>query len=185
MPLVLDLCGGTGSWSKPYLEAGYDVINVTLPHYDVRTFRPPDGVHGILVAPPCTHFSLARTRAKTPRDFRGAMEIVAACLRIIWECRIRGTLKWWALENPVGYLRQFLGIPKYTFKPCEFGDPWGKPTDLWGYFTSPRKLKNPVPVEVGRHRNSKWYDSKGEGRRVDRRAMTPPGFAKAFCKANP
>ena len=23
--IILDLCGGTGSWSKPYKEAGYDV----------------------------------------------------------------------------------------------------------------------------------------------------------------
>lgn len=23
--IILDLCGGTGSWSKPYAEAGYDV----------------------------------------------------------------------------------------------------------------------------------------------------------------
>ena len=23
--IILDLCGGTGSWSKPYKDAGYDV----------------------------------------------------------------------------------------------------------------------------------------------------------------
>lgn len=23
--IILDLCGGTGSWSKPYRDAGYDV----------------------------------------------------------------------------------------------------------------------------------------------------------------
>lgn len=23
--IILDLCGGTGSWSRPYKEAGYDV----------------------------------------------------------------------------------------------------------------------------------------------------------------
>ena len=33
--LILDLCGGTGSWSKPYKEAGYDVRVITLPHYDL------------------------------------------------------------------------------------------------------------------------------------------------------
>ena len=25
MPVILDLCGGTGSWSRPYRDAGYDV----------------------------------------------------------------------------------------------------------------------------------------------------------------
>lgn len=34
--IILDLCGETGSWSKPYKEAGYDVRVITLPEYDVR-----------------------------------------------------------------------------------------------------------------------------------------------------
>ena len=29
--IILDLCGGTGSWSKPYRDAGYDVRVITLP----------------------------------------------------------------------------------------------------------------------------------------------------------
>lgn len=180
--VVLDLCGGTGSWSQPYVKAGYAVVNVTLPHYDVRSFTPPDQVYGILAAPPCTHFSLARTRAKTPRDFRGAMQIVEACMRIIWECRMRGSLKWWAMENPTGFLRQFMGRPAMTFKPCEYGDAWGKRTDLWGYFQLPRKLKVPVAIEPGQHRASRWHDLPGN--RQERRSMTPQGFAQAFFKAN-
>ena len=39
--IILDLCGGTGSWSKPYKEAGYDVKLITLPEYDVLTYDPP------------------------------------------------------------------------------------------------------------------------------------------------
>lgn len=50
--IILDLCGGTGSWSKPYAEAGYDVRVITLPEHDVRTYIPPRGVYGILAAPP-------------------------------------------------------------------------------------------------------------------------------------
>ena len=33
--IILDLCGGTGSWSRPYKEAGYTVHVLTLPSYDV------------------------------------------------------------------------------------------------------------------------------------------------------
>ena len=34
--IILDLCGGTGAWSKPYSSrGGYDVRIFTLPHYDV------------------------------------------------------------------------------------------------------------------------------------------------------
>jgi ubiquinone/menaquinone biosynthesis C-methylase UbiE len=29
--IILDLCGGTGSWSEPYKQAGYDVRLITLP----------------------------------------------------------------------------------------------------------------------------------------------------------
>jgi hypothetical protein len=64
--IILDLCGGTGSWSRPYKEAGYDVRVITLPEYDVFAYDPPKGAYGILAAPTCTHFSLCRTNAKHP-----------------------------------------------------------------------------------------------------------------------
>lgn len=50
--IILDLCGGTGSWSRYYKAAGYDVRVITLPEYDVLTYVPPDNVYGILAAPP-------------------------------------------------------------------------------------------------------------------------------------
>lgn len=61
--IILDLCGGTGAWSKPYKDAGYDVRVITLPQNDVATYHPPKNVYGILAAPPCTMFSMARTVA--------------------------------------------------------------------------------------------------------------------------
>lgn len=188
--IILDLCGGTGSWSKPYVQAGYDVRLVTLPECDVLTYQPPDNVHGILAAPPCTMFSLARTNAKLPRDLRGGMLPVEACMRIIWQCRAAGSLKWWALENPVGLLRQFLGSPHLTFNPWEYGDPYPKRTDLWGYFKHPRR--HPVdPIIVRDKQSGKAYSpihmktsgNTAKGKEI--RSMTPLGFARAFCKANP
>lgn len=92
MKIILDLCGGTGAWSKPYKDAGYDVRVITLPEYNVVTYRPPKNVYGILAAPPCTMFSLARTTAKKPRDFAEGLVIVEACLNIIWQCRIENKL---------------------------------------------------------------------------------------------
>ncbi len=85
--IILDLCGGTGAWSKPYADAGYDVRVITLPEQDVRNYIPPGKVHGILAAPPCTMFSIARTRTKAKRDLKDAMITVRACLKIIWECQ--------------------------------------------------------------------------------------------------
>lgn len=192
----MDLCGGTGSWSKPYKDAGYDVRLVTLPDNDVRSYRPPDDVYGILAAPPCTQFSRARTTAKTPRDLKGAMEIVEACLRIIWEARINGSLRFWALENPTGFLRQFLGAPAMTFRQWQFGGRFQKPTDLWGYFHQPSPTTSKEPEGISLALRDNWshppiphhiraLDPSIRKQRAAVRAITPIGFAKAFKAANP
>ena len=189
--IILDLCGGTGSWSAPYAEAGYEVINVTLPKYDVRTWQLPDKpIYGILAAPPCTMFSLARTRAKKTRDFGEGMELVEACLRLIWEARKRGKLAFWALENPMGYLRQFLGKPPLTFDPCDYGDPYTKKTDLWGYYNEPKKKPVKLDAEtiarlkINNRKLPSISDFTGS-KQSARRAITPAGFSEAFYKANP
>lgn len=194
--IILDLCGGTGSWSKPYRDAGYDVRIVTYPELDVRTYKPPKGVYGILAAPPCTMFSMARTRAKTPRDLRGAMEIVQACLRIIWECQYSGQrLEFWAMENPKARLRWFMGKPAMTFQPFEFGDPHSKQTDIWGNFNT-KLERNPVELDARqrKHTNlntrelppipSDYVRDPDMSTRAIARSITPQGFAQAFFKAN-
>jgi len=185
--IILDLCGGTGAWSMPYVEAGYDVRLVTLPDNDVRTYVPPDNVYGILAAPPCTMFSLARTTAKTPRNFTEGMECVRACLKIIWDCRCKNKLAFWALENPMGYLRQFLGRPHFTFDPCDFGDPYTKKTDIWGYFHEP--VKHPIVLNEEQKalcavNNRRLPSIRNITRQADKRAITPPGFARAFFRVN-
>lgn len=200
--IVLDICGGTGSWSDPWKKSGYDVRLVTLPKYDVTRWREyPDLVEAIesgrvkvvLAAPPCTEFSKAK--GNLPRDFRTAMTTVSACLEIIWECRMRGKIVW-ALENPVGYLRQFLGTPRYTFKQWQFGTQYVKDTDLWGYFEHPRPTVKEMPKsvvkQIGRRTHSQQWSApkapkKYKGQRLSRaaiRAITPPAFSKAFMHAN-
>ena len=196
--IILDLCGGTGSWSAPYREAGYDVRLVTLPDNDVRSFSPPPNVYGILAAPPCTMFSFARTKAKNPRNLKEGMECVRACLDIIWKCNevVQNTgkktlpLKFWALENPArGFLKDFLGRPVFVFNPYDFGDNYKKETAIWGNFNQP--FPNDEPL---RSRNLPKFDKLktreihperyGELNRTERRSITPAGFAKAFFEAN-
>lgn len=187
--IILDLCGGTGAWSEPYKKAGYDVRLITLPIFDVLTFKPPKNVYGILAAPPCTMFSRARSTGKSPRDFVDGMAIVQACLKIIWSCRTTGSLEFWALENPMGLLRQFLGNPAWSFRGPEFGDDHVKFTDIWGYYNVP-KMSLFVP---GRIFNKKGYSNPKKPPeyakfKLDRaaiRAITPTGFARAFFEANP
>lgn len=193
--IILDLCGGTGSWSEPYKKAGYDVRVVTLPENDVRAFKVCANVHGILAAPPCTEFSKAK--GNLPRDFRGAIEVVNACMKIIHEARINGSLKWWAMENPVGFLRQFMGIPRYSFNQWQFGSHYVKTTDVWGWFNPPHPMIKEMPLsmtkQIGQQSHSQeWSNPKSPKKyaalKLDRsaiRAITPPGFARAFFKANP
>lgn len=211
--IILDLCGGTGAWSKPYKEAGYDVRLVTLPGQDVRTYEPPENVYGILAAPPCTMFSFARTNAKTPRNLKEGMECVRACLDIIWkrneikQATGKKTLplKFWALENPYhGFLPHFLGKPVFIFDPWEFGDGYQKRTALWGNFNEPIKTPIPMTKEAKAKAKAKtnshlhtlgvkfdYLKSKDihpehfdEFDRQTRRSITAAGFAKAFFEAN-
>lgn len=210
--IILDLCGGTGSWSKPYREAGYTVHVITLPDYSVTNVMMLKGsvvflyrdeqtpsrqslvidfadIYGVLAAPPCTQFSRARTTAKTPRDLKGAMSVVRACTTIVENARMAegSTLKFWALENPMSMLRQLLGNPPHSFRGWEWGDDHVKFTDLWGYYTMPKpKIKQAPDFD-----RKRWAAPKcpAEYRhlKLDRaaiRAITPPNFARAFYEAN-
>lgn len=156
--VILDLCAGTGTgaWSEPYVEAGYDVRRIDLPT-DVRLLTFPGNVWGILAAPPCTVFSYARNRyPPTDAELLAALSVADACLRLVVVCRP----SWWALENPLNKLRRYLGPPTMTFKQWEYGDPAHKPTgaSTWGTSTM-----NAHPDD----------------------AITPPLFAQAFFEANP
>jgi hypothetical protein len=205
MKTILDLCGGTGAWSRPYSKAGYRVIIVDpqdiredtfaeLLKMDIRLYRKLVyginlyKVHGILCAPPCTHFSGSGAQYWKVKDADGrtdeALEIIDACLDIIdWF-----KPKWWVLENPVGRLPKLrpnrLGEPVVRFQPYEYGDPWTKKTCLWGNFTIP--VKNPV-VPVRSTKQGSWTQKLGgKSDRTKRlRSITPNGFARAFFEANP
>lgn len=192
--IILDLCGGTGAWSAPYKKAGYNVIVVTHPEHDVFTYKAPKSIYGILAAPTCTMFSMARTTAKTPRDLAGGFNLVHECLKIIWSARFEGSLKFWALENPVGYLRQLLGKPPLTFDPRDYGANYTKKTDLWGYYNFPKKnprvmteeekarcaINNRVLPELPKD----YILPNNFGKQAARRSMTDSHFAEAFFKAN-
>ena len=199
--IILDLCGGTGSWSKPYRDAGYDVRVITLPDNDVRTYIPPDNVHGVLAAPPCDEFSIAKDH-KIERNIGIGIEIVDACLEIVRSCKPVFN----ALENPIGLLQKYLGWPSYVFQPWNFGDPWTKKTGIWGTFNAPRKIYHKwedVPknsnlyIRPGRTKPSIAFLHKSAKQFIDSfsdfecetdagfRAITPQGFANAFFKENP
>jgi site-specific DNA-cytosine methylase len=222
--IILDLCGGSGAWAKPYKDAGFIVLTITLPDYNVKKYyihmnlgnpyivfyhksiRAKDiiiyfnEIYGIFAAPPCTEFSKAK--GNRSRDFEGAMKIVSACFDIIWNCRTYGSPSFWAMENPTGFLRQFIGKPHYTFEQWMFGEDKVKSIDIWGYFNDPKptctvKPPNRTANIKGREHAADWSkieypdeyadyinQFKGDAKRAAARAITPAGFATAFFNAN-
>lgn len=211
--IILDLCGGTGAWSNPYKNAGYDVKVITLPNFDIlltrmtndgvwfsggekdndlQLFIPKGSVYGILSAPPCTHFAVSGARwwkTKDPQLLKTSLDIVDIILDLIPHL----DPVFWAMENPVGRLKTLrydrLGEPKLIFNPCDFGDPYTKKTLLWGQYNLPKK--NPVKPTNADY-NKIHYPRNSAGKAVawnsaeakELRSITPQGFAKAFYEAN-
>jgi hypothetical protein len=206
--IILDLCGGTGSWSKPYKDTGYDVRVITLPDFDVRKWREyPEivdpvmagEVYGILAAPPCTRFSRACWQIpKKERDFAEGMECVRACMDVIWTAQeASGSgLAFWALENPDGYLTQFMGYPRVSFQPWMFGETdfrATKRTMFWGYFKEMKKTVKvrtiPYVSPYSRPAGDGTYDKERinagwKNANAEQRAATSSFVAQSFYEAN-
>ena len=223
-PIVLSLCSGSGSWEKPYVDSGkYNVIPITFPQYDVRLFpsmpsQEPRGngewldiekykgkVVGILAAPDCTYFSIAgNAHKRSDQNIIDGIGVVDACFRIAYALKPT----WFALENPVGKLKKFLGEPTFKFHPYEFGDMYTKKTYLWGWFKEPKKIpynKEEINMfegspllkgeKLSEPMSGLYYKGKIErgeftapsGTDLTRkyyRSITPQGFANAFFEAN-
>lgn len=160
--IILDLYGGTGSWSRPYdNNKSYKVYNITQPYYDMLktryignkiifcggTSKPLElaitSIYGILAAPPCTEFSPLKTSSGAKPDYKTGLATVDAALKVVRACMaiFPKKLAFWALENPAQKLRYFLGDAPLVFDPCDFGDPWTKKTAIWGYYNLPEKHK--------------------------------------------
>lgn len=206
--MILSLCDHTGNWSRPYAEdPEYEVIKVDLlDGQDVRLLpfidRP---VHGILAAPPCNHFAGSGApswKRKGEDKIIEGMQIVDSCLRAVAIYKPA----WWALENPVGRLKNWIGPWAWTFNPCDYGgylqpgektvddplfpanDAYTKLTCIWG--TAVKPLLKPVqPLKA------KWKTSRDGHRYQQRsnpsheshrhRSVTPLGFSLAFKMWNP
>ena len=210
--LILDVCGGTGSWSQPYRDAGYTVVvldpeaftdsaggaaivggdgDVCNPRYHVKgCFGMP--VHGILLAPPCTEFAGSGARwwkgkaENNPELLVNAIKVALACRNLV---DVHKPV-WWSLENPVGRLSGFLHERHVaTFNPCDFA----------GYVANERSqqytkrtcLWGSFTMPTKDHRepvdgSKLWSNYGGKSARTKRmRSATPEGFARAFYIANP
>lgn len=199
--IILQLCADTGSDTKPYKDAGYDVILIGK-SIGVENYHPPKNVYGVIANPVCTEFSTARSTGKARNPEKGLI-LVKECQRIINECK---NLKFWVIENPAkGELKRYLGEPRYVYQPWWFGSPWCKETALWGEFNIPeRKFKEwkDVPkipelyIRPGRkkpslafnHKNHKKFIKEFDCFEVESdmefRSLCSQKFAQAFFEKN-
>ena len=184
MKLILDLCSGTGGWSAPYRDnpSEYKVLSFDLPN-DIRMVQYEDimrhglPVHGILAGPPCTVFANSGARwSRSPEDMIEGLSVMDACLRMVTIFKP----KFWALENPIGKMKRFLGPAVMLFNPCDYGDPYTKKTLLWGDFKQP--TKTPVLATEGSKMHLNYGGKSARTKRE--RSKTLAGFAKAFFEAN-
>ena len=153
--MLLELFSGTGSAGKVFSENGWAVFSLDIDPKAHPTMLKdilhvgrsdlPQHVDAVWASPLCTHYSRARTRAKTPRHVVDADSLVAKAREIIsWYPDVL-----FCIENPQGLLRHravIQGIPSYTVDDCQYKDGhWAqlyrKRTNLWTNCSShPRPL---------------------------------------------
>jgi hypothetical protein len=135
---LLELFSGTCSIGKVAKKMGYDVVSVDIAfpsthQCDILKWKykmyPPGYFDVIWASPPCTEFSFAKQTGT--RDIEGALALVKKTLQIIRYFQP----KWYAIENPVGYLRHMDVMKKRTDRKtisyCKYGYNYRKNTDVW------------------------------------------------------
>ena len=155
---LLELFSGTGSVGRPWREAGHRVFSVDLDpreapdfcgdirEWDYKGLETPDV---IWASCPCEQYSIARTRAKTPRNFDLADSLVARAWEIIQHFQALNPELGWFVENPATSLLWSRAVenelyPRVKLDYCAYGAPYRKRTliatnVLW----TPRPLCDP------------------------------------------
>ena len=160
---ALFLCSGTGSVGEPFRRNGWEVVDVDWDgRYgaevvtDIMTWDYkaafPTGFDMIWCSPDCTQYSIARTTAKTPRNFAQADALVQKCLEIIGYFQPSV----WFIENPdSGLLKTravVAGLPYVRVDYCMYsGCPYRKRTRIWTNAQWTPRLCDRSHLMDGRH----------------------------------
>lgn len=139
MKTLLSLFDYSGTWSDPFADAGWDVIqwDIKLADFmDINMFTDCEmvlemfnDIDGILAAPPCTDFTVSGNQYWAKKDANGStqqsLEMVRQVMRLAdlfepTDLDFDGTF-FWAVENPVGRMGRLSGLANpFYFNPCDF-----------------------------------------------------------------
>ena len=185
---LLELCSGTGSVGEPFRKGGHDVVSVDL---DGR--YGPDICEDVLqlsyckletpdiiwASCPCENFSIARTRAKTPRNFALADSLVSKTWEIIQYFLNLNPILICFIENPDTSLlwARFPDLqPQVRLSYCSYGSPYRKNTRIaTNAIWTPKALCDPATCHAcvdGKHKKSAQRGpSKNKSYKEDRCTM--------------
>lgn len=196
--VVLSLFDLSGTWSQPWVDAGYQVFRFDIQDNaeigDVNKFSIEffndifasfDGldIYAILAACPCTDFAVSGAKHFAKKDADGrtelSIELVKQTLRTIEYFKPAI----WAIENPVGRIEKLTDLEPWrlSFDPYHLGDTYTKKTLLWGRFNADLPIAPVEPIEGSKmHR---LYGGKSLATK-NARSVTPDGFSYGFFMAN-
>ena len=131
MPHLLELFCGTKSVGKVFEERGWKVTSVDFdPQFkpticmnvlDLEPYMIEGNVDLVWASPLCTHYSRARTTARTPRDLEGSDALVRKCLDLADRLFCH-----YFIENPESGLLKtrdvVAGIPYRVVDYCVYAD---------------------------------------------------------------
>lgn len=146
---MLDLFAGLEGWSEPWREAGHEVFSVDWDtsfdvdlHADILDLHPCDlpwKPDIILASPPCETFSQLSVRWHWTRDHLPKTEKAVLHYKLLdktLDLVDQLAPQAWLIENPVAKMRSMplmQAVPRSTVWYCQYGMPYAKPTDLFGY----------------------------------------------------
>ena len=200
---ILELFCGTKSISKAFQKKGFEITTLDIdPQFDpdickdILQIQPEDleGYDIIWASPPCTYFSIANCNVSKhwgsieshkyfPRsdEAKNSIQIIKRTLKIIKD----KAPKLWFIENPRGMLRHIrymIGLPRSTITYCQYGAPYMKPTDIWGYFPPGfpvRKCKNGDKCHIPSPRGT--YKGISDNLTPIERSIIPEGFCSLLA----